>query len=157
MGVSKSNRNIDFNPNPLTKVFDWFVVIVLGAGLIFIFSGYLFKAKEPPKAPQIPDDRSIAIQILNGCGRPKEIMPIVQGIRELGINVADFSHEAGNIYPSSLVIDRRGNKLVADSIATIFGLSRKNIVIQRYDLNVDATVVIGLDYPHIKQKLGIKN
>ena len=153
---SKSNRNKVTRPNPFSKIWDWFVLIFFGLGLLFIFSGYLLKAKNPTRSFDVPGKKSIKIQLFGGCGKQGEIKPIAERLRELGVDVVDITSETGNIYPVSLIIDRRGNRLVADSIASILGLSRKNIVLQRYDLIVDATVVIGLDYPHIKQKLGIQ-
>ena len=145
-GKSRSRKADSENKRGITRILDYFVIAVLGLAAIFITVGYFLPPEEQPPAREIPDGRSIKVQLFGGCGRGSEVMRLADRLREIGIDVVDIHKESGNLYPYSLVVDRRGNSAVAESLAHLLGLPEDRVVVQRYNLMVDATIVVGLDY-----------
>ncbi len=137
----------------ILKVVDWTVIVVLAIVGVYIAIQYFNPNKPEPTAKILPDKGAIKIELFGGCGRGSEVQQIGAKLREIGIDVVDLKQETGFLYPSSIIVDRVGNVQVAESLAGLFGLPRDRIVLQKYDLMVDATVVIGLDYPEILTKL----
>ena len=138
------------------KILDWTIIvfIVLAGG--YIMWQYSVPAKELPPQHRVPDKGAIKIELFGGCGRGSEVMRIAGYLREIGVDVVDIKQESGYIYPSSLIVDRCGNSIIADSLAGLIGIPKNRVVLQRYDLMVDATIVVGLDYPTIVNKLSRK-
>lgn len=137
----------------IIAIADWAIIIVVLLIAVFIIVGYLQPVVEKPSARKIPDGRSFKVQLIGGCRRPDEVKNIAEKLRKAGIDVIEIQSAGSFTYPSSLVIDRTGNNAVADSIARLLGLSSDKVVIQKYNLMLDATIVIGLDYPTITKKL----
>ena len=137
----------------LLRFADWAIIIVVGLAGLFIAGKYILPKKEPPHQRRVPDKGAIEVELFGGCGRGSEVMRIAGQLRKMGIDVVNIKKESGYLYPSSLIVDRRGNNIIADSLAKLVGLPRDRIVLQRYDLMVDATIVVGLDYPTIVKKL----
>ncbi len=159
MAATRESRKEKQNPNEskLTGLFDWTVIILFGLIAIFIVVGYILPTKIEPPKPILPDGKSIKVELFGGCGRGSEVIRIASLIRRLGIDVSEIKKESGYLYPKSLVVDRKGNPALTDSLVNLLGLPKDRVVIQRYDLIVDATVVIGLDYPLILKKLQQNN
>jgi len=133
---------------------DWSIIAVLAAVAIVIIVGYLQPVVEKQTEPRLIDGRAIKVQLFGGCRRPGDVMQIAESLRKLGIDVVEIENESGFTYPSSLVVDRLGNPSIADSLCSLLGLPEDRIVLQKYSLMLDATIVIGLDYPKILEKLG---
>ena len=137
----------------LIGLFDWAVIVFFGLAAVIVTIGYLLPVKTEPPKSILPDGKSIKVELFGGCSRGNEVVYIAVLMRKLGIDVAEIEKESGYIYPKSLLVDRRGNPALADSLVKLLGLPKDRIVVQRYNLVVDATVVIGLDYPQIIKKL----
>ncbi|MCK5832868.1 LytR C-terminal domain-containing protein [bacterium] len=135
------------------KVFDWAVIIVLTFVGFFIVGKYLIPEKEEPFSRRIPDKGAIKVELFGGCGKGQDVLKIAELLREMGVDVVDIKQESGYLYPSSLIVDRVGNATVAESLAYLTGLPDDRIILQRYELMVDATIVVGLDYLTIIKKL----
>ena len=139
--------------NVFGKLLELIAIAMLIVIVIVIAIGYFLKPKQRSDDAILPDKGAITIQLFGGCGRGNEVMKIADNLRELGVDVVEQGKDIGSIYPETIIIDRRGNKGKADSLARIFGLGKDRIILQIFDLSVDATVVIGLDYPKIAKKL----
>jgi len=151
--LNQKNKSPSSVSNKVAGIFDWCIIAVVGLVAIVVIIGYFVPAKEPPLERKLPGAGDIKVQLFGGCGRSSVVTHIVDLLRKTGIDVVDIEEESGFIYPSCLVIDRRGNPALADSLAKVLALPNDRIVQQRYDLVVDATIVIGLDYPRIIKKL----
>jgi len=154
--TSKKKDKTSSFKNLITRLFDWFVICTLGLIAVFILVGYLLPVKEKEVEARVPDRNSILVELFDGCGRKDVVQDIRIHLIEKGIDVPQVSR-TGYTYPVSLVVDRIGAKAnpgVADSLSRILGVSEDQVVLQRIEgLQVDATIVIGLDYPKIIEKL----
>ena len=137
----------------IVPIIDWAVIAVVLIVAVFIIVGYLQPVVKKPVTPRIIDGRAFKVQLFGGCRRPDEVMKIAEQLRKIGIDVVEIKNESGFTYPKSLIVDRVGNKAVADSLAHLLGLPESRVIVQKYNLMLDATIVIGLDYPRIIQQL----
>ncbi|HHS50051.1 MAG TPA: LytR family transcriptional regulator [candidate division Zixibacteria bacterium] len=135
------------------RFIDWAIIIVVLVAGFFIVAKYLMPPKHEPSPRVLPDKGAIKVELFGGCGRRTEVLKIADMLREIGIDVVDIKQESGFLYPASLIVDRTGAPLVADSLARLVGLPPDRVVIQRYNLMFDATIVVGLDYLVIIEKL----
>lgn len=89
---------------------------------------------------------SFVVQVFNGSGEPYVASLVADSLRRRGVDVRSVVKLAGRVYPYTLLLDRRGDELKADSLLAILGLPRERLVLQRNNDIYDATVVIGRDY-----------
>ncbi len=155
MSVSRKEKDKSSSSigRKLALIGDWIIIVLFFLIALFIIVGYLQPVVEKEGITPIIDGRAIKVQLFGGCRRPDEVMEIAELLRKIGIDVMEIQSTSGFTYPNSLIVDRTGNSAVADSLAKILGLSKDRVVVQKYNLMLDATIVIGLDYPSIKKKL----
>lgn len=137
----------------LAPILDWAIIIIFVLTALFIIVGYLQPVVHRERDTKVIDGRAFKVQVFGGCGRPDAVMEIAEQFRKNGIDVLEIETESGFTYPYSLIVDRVGNKAVADSLASLLGLSENRVVLQKYNLMLDATIVVGLDYPIILKHL----
>ena len=128
------------------RIFDWFVVVLCG---LLILVGGLSALVEPESsvknAPR-PAGGKIVLQLFNGTGYKDVVAPISDSLRAMGIDVRDEVRRARSVYPYTILLDRKGNPHVADSLALILGLPRDRVILQKNNSIYDVTLVLGKDY-----------
>jgi len=136
-------------------VFDW--VIVIAFALILLIGG--ISALVQPEASgraieNIPvPGSSIVVQVFNGSGDVNAAQSVAMVLSKLGVDVRDMVKDAGNVYPQTILLDRRGSSHTIDSLLIITGLGRDRIALQKDDNIFDATLVLGRDYQIALAKL----
>jgi len=153
MAISRDKKNRgNREEKPATRIIDWIIIIPIGLVALFVFIGYMLPPKTPEPEPILPDAGAIRIQLFGGCSRRVKVLEIGDLLREHGVDVTETVN-SNSIYPYSLVVDRIGNRSIADSLKKILGLPDDRVILQRRNMIVDATVVIGLDYPSMIDSL----
>ena len=136
-------------------VFDW--IIVIAFTLIVLIGG--ISALVQPEASERPIENipipgsSIVVQVFNGSGDVNAALAVTDSLRKRGIDVRSVVKDAGNIYPKTILLDRRGSAFTIDSLLVITGLGRDRIALQKDDDIFDATLVLGRDYQAALAKL----
>jgi hypothetical protein len=107
-------------------------------------------SRESARFP-VPSDTTAAVRVavLNGCGKPGVVSRFVRCLRERGFDVVNGM--GGNAdsfdFPRSVVVDRRGNRACADSVARCLGI--RAVLDQRSEnpyLIEDVAVILGRDW-----------
>ncbi len=154
----KRRPKIRATESPGWKIFDWFAV-VLGAIVILVggISALVGPESEPHRqAAKTTGDR-IMLQLFNGAGDKSAVAILSDSLRAMGIDVGDEVRNSRSVYPYTILLDRKGNPQLMDSLATILGLPHDRIVLQRNKNIYDATLVVGKDYKQILKKVLEKN
>ena len=135
----------------------WFDVPVGLTVILFSFLwvlGYLVPFSQPEaKNAEYPEIESITAEVLNGCGVSGIATEFAQILRANGIDAYNPANASSFGFPKTLLLDRKGQKTVADSVANILNLPENCILIQRNDDMMDITLIIGKDYQQYLQKL----
>ncbi len=102
--------------------------------------------------PEVPLNRRVYIQVLNGCGVPKVAARIADGLREKGYDVRDVANADRHDYPSTLIYDRTGLTGQAQRLAQVMSVSRQRVFYREDSslVDVDLTVIIGSDYSSLQ-------
>ncbi len=141
--------------NRTWAIFDWVVVIVFGllllVGVISALVPPQHKNEVQQKFP-VPGS-SIIIQVFNGSGDINAASEVTDSLRRCGIDVRGVVKNAANIYPFTILLDRKGNEDKCDSLVKLMGLPSSRKVIQRNSDMFDATLVLGKDFKSALVKL----
>ncbi|RKZ31784.1 hypothetical protein DRQ33_06845 [bacterium] len=151
---SENTATIKAENNKGWAIFDWVVVIIF---VLIVLIGGISALIEPEQGTDIqdihpPSKNAIILQLFNGTGDPTVLSPVTDSLRIMGIDIRSEVKNVHSIYPYTIILDRKGNRELMDSIATMLGLSDCRIVLQRNSDIFDATLVVGKDY-----KLALSN
>jgi len=96
------------------------------------------------KSP-IPPPGSYQLEVLNGTGEKNLVKRITLRLRRIGMDVLIEGNAESFDFEQSIIIDRKGNRNLAESVARRLGCRR---VIQQIQVNpkVDLTFVVGSDW-----------
>jgi len=102
-----------------------------------------------------PSGNTLQIDVQNGSGVGGIADKFTEFLRAKGFDVVEMGNFSSSDIKTSMVIDRAGDMRNAKRVAQSLGISEK-YVIQQINKNyfLDATVVIGKDYPEL---LPLKN
>jgi hypothetical protein len=128
------------------------------AVIVISVCSILIAANEPASRSDSPRYRLSAssdstpvvrVAVLNGCGSPGVAAAFVRSLRERGFDVVNgIGGNADSFdFPRSVVVDRRGNRAYADSVARCLGI--RTVLSQRSGnpyLIEDIAVVLGRDW-----------
>jgi hypothetical protein len=93
----------------------------------------------------------VQVEVLNGCGAPGVAADVTRFLRDHHFDVVASGNYVDFAQPHSLVIDRVGNREAALRVAAILGIDEAYV---REEIGpnyfVDASVVIGRDYPRLR-------
>ena len=131
------------------KVFDWFAVVLCGILLLVGGISALVGPESSEREVQRPPGAKIVLQLFNGTGDKSIAAPISDSLRALGIDVRKEVRRASHIYPYTLLLDRRGNPHLVDSLAAVLGLPRDRVILQKNNSIYDVTLVLGKDYREV--------
>ncbi len=137
----------------------WFDVPISVAVILFMLLwvlGYIFpfSSDDEEEKMEYPELESITAEVLNGCGVPGIADKFAKILRTNGIDVYNPTNASSFGFPNTLLLDRQGQKVVADSVASILGLPDDCVLIQRNDDMMDVTLIIGKDYKKYLEALG---
>ena len=136
-------------------VFDWAVVIIFA--IVFLV-GVISALVQPGRRDEVQQKfpipgSSIVVQVFNGSGNINAAVEITDSLRKYGIDVRGVVKNAKNIYPYTLLLNRKGDESKCDSLAKILGLPDDRIIIQRNNDIFDVTLVLGKDFKNALAKL----
>ena len=136
-------------------IFDWIVVILFVIVLLIGGISALIGGKSDIRSQNTIDipDNAIILQLFNGSGENGIISMISDSLRSRGIDIRSEIKKSKNIYPYTLLLDRKGNNTRIDSLAEMLAIPKDRIILQRNNDIFDATLVIGRDYKMALSKL----
>jgi hypothetical protein len=110
----------------------------------------------PSDAAATPPQRSIRLQVLNGCGVKGLAKIVSPALRAKGFDVRETRNAGSFRYTQSLVMDRTGRPELAQAVADSLGIDRSRVTteIARNLVDIDVTVIVGADYASLR--LGLK-
>jgi hypothetical protein len=122
------------------------VILVVGLAYALVMHSFVRPPVEPARAGGVVPG-VIQLDVLNGCGAPGAAMSCTAYLRSRGFDVVEMRNYKTFDLPTSLVIDRTGNRANAERVAYALGIKPSNIVQQiNQDYYVDVSVVVGKDY-----------
>jgi len=124
-----------------------FLVIASGAFYyFFIFQNDEPEPKQTTETVEVPEERVIKIEVLNGCGVPKLARQCEEFLRTKGFDVVNTDNAAGFDYLETIVIARDTVLSYAEKVAEALFI-KENVIQQiNRDLLIDVTVILGRDY-----------
>jgi hypothetical protein len=139
-----------FSLNALIAVLSVVLLILLGA----LISRIMTPRVEPERMGNPEEWRLIAqaiqVEVRNGCGVPGVASRFTDRLRRYGFDVVESGNFETFDIPRTLVIDRSGNLEHARKVATALGIPYDQIIQEiSPDFFLDATVVIGADFPNL--------
>ncbi len=139
-----------FSLNALIAVLSVVLLILLAA----LVTRIVIPRVEPERTGNPEEWRLIAqaiqVEVRNGCGVPGVASRFTDRLRRYGFDVVESGNFETYDIPRTLVIDRSGNIEHARKVATALGISEDQIIQEiSPDFFLDATVVIGADFPNL--------
>src|SRR5690606_30049775 len=131
-------------------------VALFGAGLAVLVLLYglatrTFTPRTAPVRPEAPaalEGDVIQVEVRNGAGEAGLAAVMTRYLRRRGFDVVESGNWTSFDEAETLIIDRIGNPEAAARVANALGLPRERIREERRDdLFLDASVVIGHDFP----------
>jgi hypothetical protein len=113
-------------------------------------------ASPPSEVAAVQPERSIRLQVLNGCGVKGLAKVVSPALRAKGFDVRETRNAGSFRYAQSLVMDRVGRPELAQAVADSLGIDRSRVTteIARNLVDIDVTVIVGADYQGLR--LGLK-
>lgn len=111
-------------------------------------------AQNIPPEPE-PEIKSVArrvqVEILNGCGVDGLAERLTRYLRKYDIDVVSRGNYRHFEVPASRIVDRVNNAERIDPLGKLLGIASNKIVVEEnVNLQLDATIVLGLDYKSLK-------
>lgn len=113
--------------------------------------------KEPEKGPlppEVPLERPVRIEILNGCGVPKLAAKYESILRSKGYDVRSTGNADNHRYLNTLILDRTNLSGQALKLAGTMGVAGEFVTMKPDPrlVDIDLTVILGKDYPDLLVK-----
>ncbi|MBV6479646.1 MAG: hypothetical protein HGGPFJEG_02433 [Ignavibacteria bacterium] len=134
------------------------IVLVAVAYLAFSLINNSIKSEKGPK--EITDttksvtnqpNSKIQLDVQNGTNENGAASQFTEFLRMKGMDVVEMGNYKSGDIERTLVIDRSGDKVKAKRVASVLGISDKNVIQQiNPGLYLDVTVVIGKDFNELK-------
>jgi hypothetical protein len=130
--------------------------LLLGAlALLVLYLAYSLLDRHlfhPPVDPSRGGgDGIIQVDVLNGCGVPGAATGVRDYLRARGFDVVELRNYKTFDVEKSVVVDRVGDGVAAERVASALGLGSGRIIRQlNPDYYVDVSIVIGKDYRSLK-------
>lgn len=144
------------------------ILLIAALAIVLAFAGSLIFGLRGTHEPDITDqpvkvekpqsavvhDARAKVEVLNGSGKTGLAKLATTKLRDAGFDVVQFGN-AAQTSATSYVIDRIGRKEVATAVGKSIGIGsvQTQVDTSRY---VDATVVLGKDWPPEEQKVAKK-
>lgn len=149
------------------------VILNVSIIILFVVCGYLIysiagktlssknessnKITDTTSAVTKQPNLTVQLDVRNGTGEDGVAKLFADYLRDQGYDVVEMGNYVTEDQDKSLILDRTGNTKNCTKVASVLGISDKNVIQQINDeLYLDATVVIGKDYkeltPYLKKK-----
>jgi hypothetical protein len=151
MGAEKTGR--DVNPEFVTNALLGFLGVLLAVLLLALATRFLYPRVESGRTEDsgILISDVIQVEVLNGCGVSGVANKFTNSLRKNGFDVVETGNFDSKDVSKSFVIDRTGNLENAVRVAVALGIDEKQVIQEvSKQFFLDATVVIGADYPTLK-------
>jgi hypothetical protein len=134
------------------------LIAILSAVLLILLTALATRLMTPRVEPERagnPEEwrliaQAIQVEVRNGCGVPGVATKFTERLRRFGFDVVESGNFDTFDIPKTLVIDRSGNLEHARRVATALGLAPEQVIQEiSPDFFLDATVVIGADFPSL--------
>ena len=145
--ISKNKKTKNPNSIFIRILFTIIILAIIGYGGYWLYQK--IQADMNIKIPNFTesDDTRIKIQVFNGCRNTQAALDMSKILRKSGlIDVADLEKSPSNIYPHTMIIDRKGNPEKMKELAEVLGLPDDRITIMKSNQFLDATLVVGVDF-----------
>ncbi len=145
-----NDRSAVFSLNALITILSAILLILLVA-----LASRMITPRVEPERIGNPDEwrliaQAIQVEVRNGCGVPGVASRFTERLRRFGFDVVESGNFETFDIPRTLVIDRSGNLEHARKVATALGIPHDQIIQETSpDFFLDATVVIGADFPSL--------
>lgn len=146
-----ANRSVDLKTST-NNLFLNIAIFVLFALILFMAYSIYIKitnSKTPENNTSTEQVASyiIQVEVLNGCGVGGIADRFTDFLRNNKFDVVNIANYIRFDMDETLVIDRRGNKANAFSVANSLGIKKENVIQQlNDDYFLDVSIVIGRDY-----------
>jgi len=98
--------------------------------------------------------KDVSIEVLNGLGVAGQARVGARAMKELGLKVARFGNAGAYDYPETLIVDWHGKLDKTVILAGVLGIDPSNIIVyDRPNKSIEATLVLGQDWPKIHNEL----
>jgi hypothetical protein len=157
----KGNRFSDSNTKSSRKTSSFSnylligLIVLLSAVIIFLSYSLYMKirviADNKDKNDRDKVSAIIQVEVLNGCGVDGIASQFTNFLRDKNFDVVSIGNFKSDNMEETIIIDRTGNRVNAEKLADVLGVSKKNIIEQlNKDYFLDATLVIGKDYNRLE-------
>jgi hypothetical protein len=134
-------------PRPLASFLLTVAVVLLALVVAYLGYGFISRHVLRPPVDSTKEGGAVQVEILNGCGVSGAATAFTGYLRARGFDVVEMRNFKTFDVQHSLIIDRTGNRRLAEQVAQALGVSRDHVIQQiNTDYFVDVSVVIGRDY-----------
>lgn len=96
----------------------------------------------------------MSVEVLNGMGIPGQAQVGAREMKDLGLRVSRFGNAGSYDYEKTLIVDWHGTLNKTVILAGVLGIDPSNIIVyDRPDKSLEATLVLGQDWPRIQHEL----
>ncbi len=105
----------------------------------------------PEREPLVPTARRTQVEILNGCGANGVAAKLKRYLRQHNVDVVSTGNYKHFEVPRSKIWDRVDHQDKSKTLALLMGISSGYVSVQKdHNLQLDATIILGLDYKNLK-------
>jgi hypothetical protein len=98
----------------------------------------------------LPEPDSVAVEVLNGAGRPGLARNATETLRAAGFDVVFYGNASRFDHGRSTVLDRVGDPVRARAVAHALGIDSVATAVDS-SLLLDVSVVLGSDWPDVEE------
>ena len=105
----------------------------------------------PEREALVPTARRTQVEILNGCGANGVAAKLKRYLRQHNVDVVSTGNYKHFEVPRSKIWDRVDHQEKSRTLANLMGISSGYVSVQKdHNLQLDATIILGLDYKKLK-------
>jgi LCP family protein required for cell wall assembly len=109
-----------------------------------------------PKVP--PKPLGLKVEVLNGYGQAGVANKVAELFGEFGLKVTRVGNAGSNRYDQTLIVDWRGQGTPILALARRLSIDPSRIIVyDKPEKPIDATIVLGRDWPQIEAKIRSEN
>jgi hypothetical protein len=146
-----ANKSVDLKTSTNNLFLNIAIFVLFALILFMLYSIYIKITNSKSVESGITNEQIasdiIQVEVLNGCGVGGIADRFTDFLRSNKFDVVNIANYIRFDMDETLVIDRRGNKANAYSVAKSLGVKKENVIQQlNDDYFLDVSIVIGRDY-----------
>lgn len=146
-----ANKSVDLKTSTNNLFLNIAIFVLFALILFMLYSIYIKITNSKSVESSITNEQIasdiIQVEVLNGCGVGGIADRFTDFLRSNKFDVVNIANYIRFDMDETLVIDRRGNKANAYSVAKSLGVKKENVIQQlNDDYFLDVSIVIGRDY-----------